>query len=428
MNRYSKYKNDYQRLHLIVLLIAFYIFTFNIPARAQSGSPPPDPNSAWGQVFDSQGNLLPNVKDGGQVTQNTNWMPNIPLVGSIPATYHVYYTPSGNTVVLPNAVTEFFMAANPQESGLNNAASSYGYGAGYLTSILGAAFGGNNIQVNLNGVPTYVSPNDFAQDMINGQTNIWSMPLGTAWNVLNNLLNSASESDQNLYLLALLYTPDQCGMAPGGCVTQNLPPDTPPIKTPPPPTQCPSPKVIPGAITSGGGKTYPPYPIVVGQDPNKTGVTMQFHASVAPTIYITYQQVPIKSCESGPISGGAYDCGGGTGHLETTGFRCVQRSQSFNECIAGAAGSISLAQSSRDWILGELQLHFPGAYIHKLFFSFGGGGCAWSARGNAQIDDPGFWDIAIAGRTSGTPVSAPRGFGGGGSPFSVALDETVIIK
>jgi len=415
---------------LVAILLAIVMISLVIlPVYADGKQPPPDPKSAWGNVFDKNGHLLPGITDGGQKVENVNWMPSI-LGNPIPATFHIYYTPNGDTVVIPNAITEFFMAAHPDESGLNTAANTYGTGLGYLEAILGAAFGGNQIQVNLNGLPQYVTPDQFAQDMINGQTNIWSLPLSSAWNVLSLLYNT-SVGDQNLYLLALLYTSDQCENAPGGCDASNLP--TPGALTPnptnPPPISCPPPSVIPGAISYGGSKLSPAYPLVVGQDPNKTGVTLSFHASVAPTIYNYYIQVPIQSCQPGPNGGGNYDCDGDTGHKVITGFRCVEQSRSYPECIASASGSISLSASSRDWILNTLSILYPGTYIHKPYFSFGGSGCSWSGGGaGVQIDDPGIWGISIVGRTSGTPVSAPRGFSGGGSPFDVYLKEVSIIK
>ena len=417
-------KGSMSRKIVFSLILVALLVVVTIPAGAQSPNPPaPDPNSAWAGVFNPDGTLNSSLKDGGQMTQQASWMPSV-LGVSIPATYHVYYTSSGNTVVIPNAITEFFMNANPQESGLSEAASEYESSGGFITDILGQAAGGQPLQTSLG---QNVSPDQFAQDMISGQANIWSLSLSTAFNTLN-LLASTTLHDQDLYLAALLYTSDECAEAPRGCTAQNLPPSPPPAPAIPPPSKCPAPSVRPGAISYGGSKTYPPYPLVVGQDPSKTGVDVSFHASVAPTIYIYYIQVPIRSCETGPDGAGNYDCGGGSGHMVTTGYRCVQQSRSYNECIASASGSISLSSASRDWILNTLSVQYPEAYIHKPYFGFGGSGCAWSASGQGvQIDDPGAWLIAIAGRTSGTPVSGPRGFSGGGSPFDVWLKEVEII-
>jgi len=400
---------------IAALFAALLLFAAFVPAGAQSPNPPsPDPNSAWGQVFNSDGTLNSSLKDGGQVTQQANWMPSV-LGVSIPATYHVYYTQSGDTVVIPNAVTQFFMDTNPQESGLSSAASEFESGAGFVEDIIAQATGGQPVQVN----NQYVGDSQFAQDVISGQTNIWSLGMTTAMMVFS-LLGSTTIQDKDLYLGALMYTPDQCAGAPGGCVVENTPVVVPQNPQPPKPANCPGSSVHPGAISSGGSKTYPQYPLVVGQDPNKTGATMSFHASVAPTIYIYFIQVPITSRKFNPTTG--------TYHTVTTGYRCVQQTKTYPECIAAASGLISLTQDSRDWILNTLSIQYPKAYIHQPFFSFGGSGCSWSSSGNAQIDDPGTWTISVMGRTSGTPVSGPRGFSGGGSPFDVWLKEVEIIK
>ena len=428
---------------IFILLVAVCIFASNIPARADGPTNPQpavDPNSSWGQVVDSNGNIqYSNLTDGGVVQQQANWMPSI-LGVSMPATYHVYYTQSGDTIVMPSAITLMAMAADPQESGFSAAASSMGTsGVADMTSqnnggmnVVGLAAVGTLIgalEGNVSiGAPTTSAATNFFQQIAAGATDLSQL----APNGWTNFLQSISQNDTTdgaIYTYMLMYTSDQCSGVPGGCTAQNLPPAPPPAATNPPPANCPGPSVHPGAISDGGSKTYPPYPLVVGQDPNKTGVDLAFHASVAPTIYIYYVQVPIRSCASGPDSGGGYNCGGGSGHMVTTGFRCVQQSRSYNECIASASGSISLTSASRAWILNTLSLQYPETYIHKPFFGFGGSGCAWSASGKSvQIDDPGTWDIAISGRTSGTPVSGPRGFSGGGSPFDVWLKEVEIIK
>lgn len=68
-------------------------------------------------------------------------MPTIPLIGNIPATYHLYETPSGNLVMVPSAETLFFMAMNLQESGLSGAQSQLGSGLMIATEIIGYAAG-----------------------------------------------------------------------------------------------------------------------------------------------------------------------------------------------------------------------------------------------------------------------------------------------
>jgi hypothetical protein len=187
-----------------------------------------------------------------------------------------------------------------------------------------------------------------------------------------------------------------------------------------------------GAITTSGEKTAPGYPLVVGQDPDKRGVDVTFSASVAPTIYTYWTPVPKWTCEAGPTPGGVYNCtanNGSQGHEEQDGWQCVQQTETYNECIDFAAASITLSQSSRDWILNELSIRYPGAYVHHPSFSISGSGCSWSgSSAKLQVEDPGYWNMILRGRTSGTPVSAPRNFSEVVGTFGAWLKETAIIK
>lgn len=222
---------------------------------------------------------------------------------------------------------------------------------------------------------------------------------------------------------------------PPGCSTIPCPPPTPQPSptppTPPPPSSCPDPQVIPGEINISGAKTWPDYPLVVGQDPDRHGVNLTFSASVEPTIYKFWTQEPEEACVPGPDSSGQYNCGGGTGHKVVTGFTCVEHTQTFTECIASARAEISLSKESRDWILnGELQTRYPGAYLHHPYFLFSGHtSCSWSSMQNhVQVADPGTWIMKVSGRTTGTPVSAPRMFSQSVGSFDVWLKEVMIVR
>ena len=114
------------RTQFSLLLITLVILLSNLtPAALAQG--PTDPNSAWAEVVNADGSInYASLTDGGVVNQPADWMPNIPLIGPIPAEYHVYYTPSGNSIVMPTASTLFFMAASANESGFLSAASTMG--------------------------------------------------------------------------------------------------------------------------------------------------------------------------------------------------------------------------------------------------------------------------------------------------------------
>ena len=171
-----------------------------------------------------------------------------------------------------------------------------------------------------------------------------------------------------------MYTPGQCATVPGGCTAAQMalltsliltPPPT-EIVTPLPPTACPDPSIKLGAISASASLLDPPYPLVVGQDPDKRGVDVSCSASVSPTIYTYYTQEPIEECVPGTTASGQYNCTkkGVRGHSEQTGFQCVSHTQSYSECITSASASISLSKESRNWILNELSIRYPEAYLH----------------------------------------------------------------
>jgi hypothetical protein len=45
-----------------------------------------------------------------------------------------------------------------------------------------------------------------------------------------------------------------------------------------------------------------------------------------------------------------------------------------------------------------------------------------------QAEDPGYYSLSVSGRTSGTPVSAPRSFAVPAGQVGVYLIQTTIIK
>jgi hypothetical protein len=437
---------------LFALVFAFVSLLPIQQAFAQDGALRQAQDGAWGEVVDSDGNIMyDQMTDQGVVTQNAEWMPSItlPVVGtvSMPAEYHSYVTESGNTVLMPTATTLFFMAANASESGYLAAASTMGTGgpsvgldAATGVAGIGAVWGAmmNNSggaemmaaiqQAGFNG-PTAAS--DFFQSVANGQTNIWSV---TPSGLMNFLSSFAYQSalDGNVYTYMLMYTPGQCGSTPAGCSTSQLDLLAATLPTPPPPTAaaiappskptCPAPSVKPGAISASASKTAPPYPLVVGQDPDRRGVDVEFTASVAPTIYTYYTTIPIYEERCRTVLG-VEQCTN-----VVVGYTCQAHSRSYPECIASASAAMSLSQESREWILNELSIRYPEAYLHHPNFGFSGGGCVYSAsQDRVPVADPGNWNLRISGTTSGTAVSGPRSFSRGGT-FEVWLKEVVIIK
>lgn len=455
MKTNKEFSMKHSRLLFFILFIFVSLFLDIAPGFAQDGNPPfVDPNGAWGEVVNPDGSInYANLTDGGVVTQPADWMPSIPGVGPVDAEYHVYTTPSGNTILMPTASTLFFMSANPNESGFNAAATTLGTG-GLSTAE------GNNMLTGIAGLGVWFAEltgsgadtstifpdgngEQFFNQVLSGETDIYSLGPEGLLNFLTSLANQsgadlANGDGLNLYTYMLLYPPGQCGTVPGGCTPEQLAllqALLPPVDdaTPPAPNSCPSPFVTPGQIVRAGTLIEPNYPLVVGQDPDKRGVDVSVNASVRPTIRTSYTPEPIVECKAGANVGGVSNCtmsNGQPGHEKVVGWDCVEHTETYPECISYASAALKLTSESKDWILNELSLHFPGAYLHRPNISMGSSHtCAWTETfDHLQTADPGNWDITLSGQTSGTPVSAPRNFGGAAGQFGVWLKEIAIIK
>lgn len=219
-------------------------------------------------------------------------------------------------------------------------------------------------------------------------------------------------------------------------------PTLPPGGTPGGPPSCPSPQAFPGAITVSALKLAPAYPLVIGQDDTKRGADARWEIIIEPTVYVTWRAVPETNRECGPVGMGASNCtrpNGLPGRFRDvqTGWRCEATTTYYQEGVNVVNLEAHLSQASRDWILtGDLQIRYPGAYLHNPDMTFQGGN-GWFA-GNVfhfvyeqtriPFADPGHWELTLSGQTSGTPVSAPRNFGGAGGTLPVYLRETAIIR
>jgi hypothetical protein len=432
--------------HTLIMLALVVLLAIPAPVLAQSQNPPVpvvDPNSVWGEVVDKNGNILyGNLKDLGPVQKSTSWMPTIPLVGNIQASYHEYQTPSGNLVVMPTATTLFFMALNPQASGLAQASSQLSVGTG--TALEGPGIIKGMLQGYIDPAALtkmgYTNPDDFFSDVIAGKTDIWSALGNNSLNFLDSLL-APSRTDLSLYTTLLLYTPGECFEVPGGCPANASLPSAPAAPTPPA-SSCSVTSVKSGVITVTAHKIAPPYPLVVGQDPAKRGVDVTWKVTVGPTLYTYGVRVPVMGTKciagSGTSNCTTSDNQAGTLQQVVVGYNCVQHTQTYTEGLKWVTLSASLSQTSQDWILNTLSLMYPNDYLHHPDFSFAGNPATGSFQGNTfvwdfsqtriQVADPGHFDLGMAGATSGTPVSSWRGFSRPGGTFPVYLEEAVIIQ
>lgn len=420
-----------------VLLLAFLVLPIllaPITAHAQGTLPPQ--GSPWGEVVDANGDILyNNLTDLGEIQVQADWMPNVPFIDG-QATYHRYLTPSGIIVVMPSASTLFFMALNPQASGINQASSELGNGVGALETMLA----GYITPADMASMG-YSDPNAFWQGVIDGKTNIWTMEVMGGF--LRDLL-TASLADQNLYTMLLLYTKGNCDAVPGGCP----PGASNPIPTPHP-SACRAPFIKTGSIqitgaSGDGGKIAPPKPVVIGQDPERRGVDVKVNVVIPPVVYHFFETIrhADRVCV-GDATGHGSGCPAHPGdqHWNTethTWYECREHTQVFPDFLASARVSVSLTQASRAWILTDLALAYPGAHLlHPDFsFSFSGPGSllgnqdvSWTRMvPNIQTADPGNYSTTVTVRTTGTAVSAPRQLQVGIGQFSIELIEVTLIE
>ena len=124
---------------LLVILALLLAFSSVGPVKVQAQDPSP-----WAEVFDENGDLRSDIVDLGVTTETPSWMSvDLPFGQSLDleANYHRYQTADGNMVILPSASTLFFMAMNPQESGLADSAGMMSNGYGGLITFLGLVAG-----------------------------------------------------------------------------------------------------------------------------------------------------------------------------------------------------------------------------------------------------------------------------------------------
>lgn len=399
-------------------------------AQAQDGGPGDD--ASWGDFFQTDGTLKPGVIDGGEISQPADWMPDIgPLANwgvSMNATYHVYTASDGSTMMTPTASTLLFMAMNPTQSGLINSNGQVGMGQGFVIEGLGNLIGGNTTPQELlsgivqalggNGI-SQVDADQFADALINNQGNSWAflVPGSDTWNIFRQLLNS-SLTDQNVYLLAMLY--NSCTDSPNGCPPElclanptacGLPTQvvSTPVATQTPPPSCPGPSISQMQPSLSISALAPSYPLVVGQDKDKRGADVQASVSIPPVIYTWHE--PIFETEN--------VCRGGKNGIPLTCrnervFKgCRAHQEALPEQITNSRATATLSDASRAWIVGDLGSKWYGAYVHRGSIDLkgygspssgcGGGTCSFSLfASRVPFADPGIFNLLISVNTAGT--------------------------
>lgn len=416
-------------------LLTAVLVAFSLVAPAFADNPPPN-NAGWGDFFQSDGTLKPGVIDGGEVSRPADWMPNLGPWGiKMNATYHVYTSPDGSTMMTPTASTLLFMAMNPKASGLINDNGEVGLGQGFIIKGLGNLIGGNTTPQELvsgimqalggNGI-TQVDADKFADALINNQGNSWAflIPGSDTWNIFQKLLTS-SLNDQNIYLLAMLY--NTCSDSPYGCPPElcqanpeacGLPVSTPAVTSTPPPS-CPGPSITQAQPSLSILPVAPTYPLVVGQDKDKRGADVQASVSIPPVIYTWYEPIfeTNNVCRDG--SDGTPTC-----KKEKTFKGCQAHREELPEQITNARATATISDASRSWIVNGLGSQWYGAYVHSASFdlkrygspSMGCGGsiCSFNLLANrVPFADPGIFNLLVSVNTAGTfyngkPITNPR--------------------
>jgi hypothetical protein len=419
-------------------------------------------------LFDDNGNLLPGVTDLGEVEiTDASWMNiNLGVVDIVP-TGHEYVTADGNTVFVPSASTLVAMAANPEESGLSDisgAISGYdtvGGEALAIGSLIGIISGndgaydlaqsladyatasGSLSQLYQNIMNAY-SSTDYADALNSGSDFNWTLFNSDMINILWKLIKT-SINDKQISTLYLVYS--NCSESPTGCPANlcELAPqeasctaaaaatdaaDTVYVTAP----SCPVATVTRGTVLLNIIKIAPNYPLVVGQDPNKRGADVYVSASIQPTVYKYYTQVPVYGT-SKVCSGDQSKCKIKDMITVTTLIRmdCTPHTIYYKEPIIGVKATASLTKASQDWINNGLSAYYYGAAVKKPIFTLvpglanatgscnGSNVCSASATINRiQFQDPGYYGLSLSVTTAGTPVSGGRTLTGTGS-LSVAF-------
>jgi len=171
-----------------------------------------------------------------------------------------------------------------------------------------------------------------------------------------------------------------------------------PTATPRPPADCHGEwKVIKHpSVTSW--KYTPPFPVVIGQDAIHGGFTLDIYARGGWAEL--WHKYPKKHCDDGSCKHWHWVCK-------------QQVLRHYDDPLVKIDLTMDLAQSSREWIYGDLRARYPGAHVkEKLPWE----APLWSGRANSvhtqlkkyPSEDPGKHVGDIILETAGTPLNPPQ--------------------
>lgn len=457
------------QIFLAITLALSQVFAFVPAVQAQEGGGDP-----WANVFDENGELLPNVVDMGEIVTNPppDWWPSNAVtdaLGFYPS-YHQYVTATGDVVIVPSASTLFLMTLSP-ESGLGSADGAVGIGtgtmimaSGLLVRILEGTASGQGLLSHLAEMG-YTDPSQFADALISGEANIWSLAfIGDTLNLLRELMNGSAQ-DAMFATTFLLYVQGNCASSPTGCpanLCQIAPAACPPDPNDPTkpgrpvePPSCPATTIHIGSPTLKVYPVAPASPLVVGQDPEKRGADVGVEVTIPPTIYEYYVPIPVwEEIEECNLPDGGYtgtlDCktdnilpannGYITREMYLVRFDCEHHVEVYPEPISMVNAQASLTGASREWIIHDLGAYYYGAEVYQSNYSIIPGlgaatvGCDGSGTCTAralvekiQFRDPGNYVLNLRVQTMGTPVTTGRLLTGAGS-MGVSMISARLIE
>ena len=415
----------FERVLLAFLALAL-MFSAAGPSHAQAQDPTP-----WDQVFDENGNLRSDIIDLGVTTETPSWMSvDLPFGQSLDleANYHRYQTADGNMVILPSASTLFFMAMNPQESGLADSAGMMSNGFGGLITFLGLV-AGDSLDWNrlAQERPEYQNPDQFWNAVLSGKENVWTWFSGFGFitTLLSMSWNDAAM--RNAYLMYLNGVKN-CASLPGGCSGVVIPP--------PPPRVCPDSSISIQQPIASIQKIAPNNPLVVGQDTKeRRGADIQVLITIPPVIFTWYEPIYEEEdiCRE-PGAGETPNClkdsssvaNDGVADTELVFKECLKHVEQLPDAVATLQATATLNAASKAWITGQLgQTHY-GAHVYRESFTLIPGFTTWSGGCNAggtctasgtalqvPFADPGTFNLRLRATTRGTsfrgmPITQPR--------------------
>jgi hypothetical protein len=187
--------------------------------------------------------------------------------------------------------------------------------------------------------------------------------------------------------------------------------------------------IRPGIISANAKQIAPANAVVVGQDPEENGVTLEYNVVIEPTTvaYTRWQIVGhhfIACVENGsdgqplPIDDYVETCPQGWHSVIEHIWACSANEYVYREDISKLTAKASLQLDSRIWIQTELAAAYPGAHLINPDWAFStkpkcawnDDVCVWNFTLKIPVTDPGFYDLLVEGVTKGTKATPGRSF------------------